>query len=141
VPATALTKKVKQMEKQVINPWQWQDQRSYVQAVEIKQATGMLYISGQTAINADGESSTGDMKSQLIQTIQNLEQVISEAGYDCKNIVRLNIYTTSSAELFTCFDVFQDWITKHGIKQASTLLEVKSLFETLKIELEATVVK
>ena len=129
------------MEKQIINPWQWQDSRSYVQAVEIKQAEGTLYVSGQTAINADGLASTGDMKTQLIQTIQNLEQVISEAGYDCKNIVRLNIYTTSSVELFACFDVFQDWIAKHGIKQASTLFEVKSLFETLKIELEATVVK
>jgi 2-iminobutanoate/2-iminopropanoate deaminase len=131
----------KQMEKKVINPWQWQDQRSYVQAVEVKQAEGTLYISGQTAINADGQASTGDMKSQLIQAIDNLEQVINEAGYETKNIVRLNIYTTSSAELFACFDIFQHWITRHGIRQATTLLEVKSLFETLKVELEATVVK
>jgi 2-iminobutanoate/2-iminopropanoate deaminase len=129
------------MEKKVINPWQWQDKRSYVQAVEVKQPEGILYLSGQTAINADGQASTGDMKSQLIQTIQNLEQVISEAGYECKNIVRLNIYTTSSAELFACFDIFQDWVAKHGIKQTTTLLEVKTLFETLKVELEATVVK
>ena len=129
------------METRIINPWQWQNQRSYVQAVEVKQAEGTLYISGQTAINAEGEASTADMKSQLIQTIQNLEKVISEAGYESKNIVRLNIYTTSSAELFACFDIFQDWIAKHGIKQTSTLLEVKSLFEKLKIELEATVVK
>ena len=129
------------MEKKVINPWQWQDKRSYVQAVEVKQPEGILYLSGQTAINADGQASTGDMKSQLIQTIQNLEQVISEAGYECKNIVRLNIYTTSSAELFACFDIFQEWVAKHGIKQTTTLLEVKTLFETLKVELEATVVK
>lgn len=129
------------MEKQLINPWQWQDQRSYVQAVEVKQATGTLYCSGQTAIDADGQSSTADMKTQLVQTLQNLEQVISEAGYEPKNIVRLNIYTTSSAELFACFNVFQEWVIKHGMKQATTLLEVKSLFETLKIELEATAVK
>ncbi len=129
------------MEKKVINPWQWQEKRSYVQAVEIKQAEGTLYCSGQAAVNADGQSSTEDMKAQLIQALRNLEQVISEAGYECQGIVRLNVYTTSSAELFTCFDVFQDWIAKHGVKQALTLLEVKSLFETLKIEFEATVVK
>ena len=131
----------KQMEKRTINPWQWQDDRSYVQAVEVKQPQSTLYISGQTAIDANGKTSTADMKTQLIQTIQNLEQVISAAGYDCGNIVRLNIYTTSSAQLFECFDIFQAWIAKYGIKQATTLLEVKSLFETLKIELEATVVK
>jgi len=129
------------MEKNIINPWQWQDKRSYVQAVEVKEVKGTLYCSGQTAINAEGESSTADMKTQLIQAIQNLEQVISEAGYTCEGMVRLNIYTTSSAELFACFDVLQDWLAKHSIKQASTLFEVKSLFETLTVELEATVVK
>ena len=129
------------MEKRIINPWQWQDNRSYVQAVEVKQVEGTLYCSGQAAVHADGQSSTDDMKTQLILAMQNLEQVISEAGYECKNIVRLNVYTTSTAELWPCFDIFQNWIAKHGIKQALTLMEVKSLFETLKVELEATVVK
>jgi 2-iminobutanoate/2-iminopropanoate deaminase len=135
------TKKSKKMEKRSTNPWKWQDQRSYVQAVEVKQVQGTLYVSGQTAINADGQSSTADMKTQLIEAIQNLEQVISEAGYESKNIVRLNIYTTSTAELWPQFSILQDWIAKHGIKQATTLLEVKSLFETLTVELEATVVR
>ena len=129
------------MEKRVINPWQWQDDRSYVQAVEVKQAEGTLYVSGQTAISADGQSSNADMKTQLILAIENLEQVISEAGYECKNIVRLNIYTTSTTALWPHFKVFQDWVAKHDMKQALTMLEVKSLFETLKVELEATVVK
>lgn len=129
------------MEKRIINPWQWQDTRSYAQAVEVKNVESTLYISGQTAINADGISSNEDMKYQLIQALQNLEQVISEAGYECKGIVRLNIYTTSTAELWPHFSIFQAWIAKHGINQALTLLEVKSLFETLKVELEATVVK
>ncbi|WP_316828273.1 RidA family protein [Pedobacter miscanthi] len=129
------------MEKRIINPWQWQDQRSYVQAVEVKNVTGTLYISGQTAINAEGISSDADMKTQLIQALQNLETVIAEAGYACSGIVRLNIYTTATAELWPHFNIFQDWIAKHNIRQSLTLLEVKSLFETLKVELEATVVK
>ncbi len=129
------------MEKRIINPWQWQDERSYVQAVEVKGAQGTLYCSGQAAVHADGQSSTADMKTQLVLAIENLEQVISEAGYEPKDIVRLTIYTTSSAELWPHFPIFQEWIAKHGIKQASTVLEVKSLFETLKIELEATAVK
>ena len=129
------------MEKRIINPWQWQDQRSYVQAVEVKQSQSILYCSGQAAVHADGQSSSADMRTQLIESIQNLEKIIITAGYELKDIARLNIYTTSTDELFTCFDVFQNWIAKHGIKQASTLLEVKGLFETLKVELEATVIK
>ena len=133
--------KKNQMEKKVINPWEWQNQRSYVQAIEVKHAESTLYISGQTAINADGVSSNADMKSQLKIAIQNLEEVISKAGYDPENIVKLNIYTTSTEEFLSCFDVFQSWVAKHGIKQVSTVLEVKGLFETLKVELEATIVK
>ncbi|UPZ14220.1 RidA family protein [Flavobacterium humidisoli] len=129
------------MEKRVINPWKWQDKRSYAQAVEIKNPEGTLYVSGQTAISAEGISSNENMESQIIQTLKNLEQVITEAGYECNGIVRLNIYTTSTAELWPHFNILQDWINKHNITQATTLLEVKSLFETLKVELEATVVK
>ncbi|ASZ09655.1 RidA family protein [Chitinophaga pendula] len=129
------------MEKRIINPWQWQDQRSYVQAVEVKEVTGTLYCAGQAAVHADGTSSNADMRTQLLLAIENLEKVISEAGYECKNIIRLNILSSSSEEFFSCFDTFQEWIAQHGIKQVSTFFEVPKLFETLKVELEAIVVK
>ena len=129
------------MEKRIINPWTWQNERNYVQAVEVKNVVGTLYVSGQTAISDDGVSSTQDMKAQLIHALKNLERVITDAGYEPQGIVRLNIYTTSTAELWPHFSIFQEWITKHGIQQSLTLLEVVSLFETLKVELEATVVK
>jgi 2-iminobutanoate/2-iminopropanoate deaminase len=129
------------MEKKIINPWEWQDARSYVQAVEVKNVESTLYVSGQTAINDKGESSEADMRTQLITTIENLEFVIQNANFEVKNIVRLNIYTISTSELLENFDVLQNWVEKNEIKQTTTLLEVKSLFETLKVELEATVVK
>lgn len=129
------------MEKRVINPWTWQNERSYNQAVEVTNVSGTLYVSGQTAIDDEGISSNADMKTQLELGIKNLEKVISEAGYDCKNIVRLNMYTTSTEELWPHFNILQRWIEKNDIKQALTLLEVVSLFETLTVELEATVVK
>ncbi|MGO3807163.1 MAG: RidA family protein, partial [Sphingobacterium sp.] len=88
------------MQKSAFSPWKWQDERSYVQAVEVKNIEGTLYCSGQAAIDADGISSNADMKSQLLQAIANLEEVITTSGYQCDGIVRLNIYTTSTAELW-----------------------------------------
>ncbi|WP_223599117.1 RidA family protein [Chryseobacterium sp. GVT01B] len=129
------------MEKRTVNPWKWQDERSYSQAVEVKNVESTLYCSGQAAIDPDGTSSDKDMKSQLEQAIANLEEVIHTAGYECSGIVRLNIYTTSTAELWPYFPILQEWIAQHKIQQAVTMLEVKGLFETLKVELEATVVK
>jgi 2-iminobutanoate/2-iminopropanoate deaminase len=130
------------MQKTSFDPWTWGKNTNSVQAVEVKQPEGTLYCSGQAAIDVNGVPSSADMRSQLIQTIANLEQLISESGYECKNIVRLNVYTTNTNELFTnCMDVYVPFLMKHGIQQATTLLEVKGLFATLTIELEATVVK
>lgn len=130
------------MEKRTIDPWKWGEQTNSAQAVEVTNVTGTLYCSGQVALDENGVPSSADMRSQLQQTIQNLEQLIGEAGYECKNIVRLNVYTISVREFFTtCMDVYVPFIQKYGIKQATTLLEVKGLFATLTVELEATVVK
>jgi enamine deaminase RidA (YjgF/YER057c/UK114 family) len=130
------------MEKQIFNPWSYQEKFGYAQAVEVKNATSTLYCAGQAAINADGQPSEDQMEGQLVQALENLEMVISNAGYQCQDIVRLNIFTTSATDFFNSFQVFTDWISEHGVKEAMTLLEVKGLaFDTLKIELEATVVK
>lgn len=129
------------MEKQVYNPWTWQKERSYHQAVEVKNATGTLYVSGQTAIDEHGISSTADMKTQLELAIRNLEKVITTAGYECKNIVRITMFTTSTEALLPHFQTFQNWVATHGMEQALTVIEVASLFETITVELEATVVK
>lgn len=129
------------MQKTSFDPWEWGKHTNSVQAVEVKQVEGTLYCSGQVAIDANGVPSSADMRSQLIQTITNLEQLISESGYECKNIVRLNVYTVNTNEFFsTCMDVYVPFIMKHGIQQTTTLLEVKGLFATLTVELEATVV-
>ncbi|MFM9403797.1 RidA family protein [Myroides odoratimimus] len=100
-----------------------------------------LYCSGQVAIDTNGVSSNADMKTQLLLTIENLEEVIKTADYSLEGIVRLNIYTTSTFELMQHFPILQEWLVKHKIKQATTVLEVKGLFENLTVELEATVVK
>ena len=130
------------MEKRTIDPWKWGEQTNSAQAVEVKNVEGTLYCSGQVAIDDNGVPSNADMRTQLMQTIKNLEKLINDSGYECKNIVRLNVYTTSTQDFFTtCMDVYVPFLQKYGIKQATTLLEVKGLFATLTVELEATVVK
>ncbi|SKB77496.1 RidA family protein [Dyadobacter psychrophilus] len=129
------------MEKSIINPWKWQDDRSYNQGVEVKHIESTLYCAGQAAVHPDGTSSDADMRTQLLLAMHNLEQVVSKAGYELKNIARLNIYTTNHPEFFSVFDTFTDWVAKNEIKQVSTVVEVKTLYETLCVELEATLVK
>jgi enamine deaminase RidA (YjgF/YER057c/UK114 family) len=130
------------MQKRTIDPWPWGLHSNSVQAVEIKQPEGTLYCSGQVAIDVDGQPSTGDTRAQFQLILQNLEQLIRESGYECSGIVRLNIFTTSVQDFFTtCIDLYQSWVAEHGLKQATTLVEVKGLHANLTVELEATVVK
>ncbi|WP_460678122.1 RidA family protein [Mucilaginibacter koreensis] len=130
------------MQKHIINPWKWQDNLGYAQAVEIKNNTGTLYCAGQTAMNADGQPVAGSMEAQIQLSLQNLEKVIQQAGYHPAHIVRLNLYTTSIAEFFAAYGTLVVWMKQHNLTPSSTLLEVKALaFPELKVEIEATVVQ
>jgi 2-iminobutanoate/2-iminopropanoate deaminase len=130
------------MKTQTFDPWSWGENTHSVQAVEVIRPEGTLYCSGQAAIDANGVPGTGSMREQLIQTIKNLEELIGKSGYACSGIVRLNVYTTSTQEFFTtCMDVYVPFLQQYGIRQATSLLEVKGLFATLTVELEATVVR
>jgi len=92
---------IQKIQKNTFDPWAWGKNTNSVQAVEVKNVEGTLYCSGQVAIDANGVPSSADMKSQLQQTIQNLEHLISESGYECKNIVKLNVFTTSTNDFFS----------------------------------------
>ena len=130
------------VEKRIINPWTYQDDFGYVQAIEVKNPQGTLYCAGQAALDKDGKPSSADMRSQLAQSLENLETVIAKSGYRSENIVRINFYTTSVPELVACFHLFKAWAKKNNVRQTSTMAEVKGLFiKSLKVEIEATVVK
>jgi len=127
------------MEKRTIDPWIWGERTNSVQAVEVTQPQSTLYCSGLVAMDANGIPGAGDMRAQLTQTFQNLEELLQKSGYQCSDIVRLNVFTTSVEVFFsTCVDLYGEWIGRHGLKQATTLLEVKGLFAGLGVEIEAT---
>ena len=58
-----------------------------------------------------------------------------------QNIVRPNVYHTNTGGFFEAFPVLQKWTVKHQIKEATTVVEIKTFVETLTVQLEATVVR
>ena len=129
------------MNTQAINPWQWQDNFAYAQAIEVTNNKGTLYCAGQAAMNAQGQPVPGTMSEQIQLCLSNLEQVVQKAHYKCANIVRLNLYTTSIADFFQAYGTLVGWMKQHYVLASSTLIEVKALaFPELKVEIEATVV-
>jgi enamine deaminase RidA (YjgF/YER057c/UK114 family) len=130
------------MEKTPVNPWKWQDQFGFSQAIEVKAAERVLYCAGQTSSDAEGKTRhPGDMKGQINVAFDNLETVLAQAGMSLANVVRLTYYTPDVDLLLQHYGVLVARLDKGGCKPASTLLGVTRLaFADLLIEIEATAV-
>ncbi|MGD0661348.1 MAG: RidA family protein [Syntrophorhabdales bacterium] len=130
------------METKAINPWQWQDALGFSQAIEVRGGQRVVYCSGQTSVDADGNPMyAGDLTKQLIQALDNLESVLKEAGLTLANVVRLNYYTTDMRCFLSAGPVLGKRLEAARCKPSSTLLAVTSLFHPdIMLEIEATAV-
>lgn len=130
------------MERRVINPWTWQDNFGYVQANAVSGAQRVLYCSGQTANDADGNPMhAGDMPTQITLTLDNLEKLLTEAGFAFKDIVRLNIYTTDVDKFLENYETFITRLAGVGCRHAGSLVGVQRLaYPEMMLEIEATAV-
>jgi enamine deaminase RidA (YjgF/YER057c/UK114 family) len=126
----------------VINPWTWQDQFGFSQAIEVTAAQRILYCAGQTAVDAGGKVlHAGDLRAQFLTAFTNLEIVLQSAGLTLRNIVRLNVYTTDVDGVLEHWNLVLGRVNEAGGHYASTLLGVARLaFPDLLVELEATAV-
>ena len=131
------------MQKTIINPWQWQDGRGFVQAVEVAHGSHTLYCAGQTATDAQGVAVAADMPTQLTLALDNVETVLTQAGYGWQHVVRIHYFTTSIAEFFQHYrTVVISRLDQHGCQAASTLAEVMALASpSYQVEIEVTAVK
>ena len=131
------------MERKVINPWTWQDAMGFAQAFEVTNVTRTLVCSGQTSVNAEGQPMhEGDMRSQIGLALDNLETVLTQAGYQFSDVVRLNIYTTDVDQFFGAYDAIVGRLATAGRVVPGTLLGVSRLaFPELMVEIEATAMK
>lgn len=131
------------MEQRNVNPWKWQDEYGFSQAVEVTGAERVLYCAGQTSSDENGGTvGADDMAAQTARAIDNLETVLKEAGLGFENIVRLNYYVTDVDRfLREGAGVAGARLGPTGIQPAGTLLGVTRLaFPDLLVEIEATAV-
>ncbi len=131
------------MEQRAINPWTWQDAYAFSQGIEVTGGERVLYCAGQASVDAEGQPvHPGDMRAQLEQALDNLEAVLTEAGFTLADVVRLNYYPTDVELFFANMDVVLGRLEAAGCAPSGTLLGVSRLaFPGLVIELEATAVR
>jgi len=130
------------MERRLINPWSWQDQFGFSQAIEVGNHERTLYCAGQTSVDSNGAPvHSGDMRAQLRQAMDNLETVLKQAGFKLGDIVRLNVHTTDVDTTLENFGEVAGRLSAAGCQPAMMLLGVSRLaFPELLVEIEATAV-
>lgn len=129
-------------ETRAINPWAWQDQLGFSQAIEIEGRQRVVFCAGQTSVDESGNPVYArDMAKQINQAFDNLETILKATGLTLANIVRLNYYTTDMTALAEAAPAYHPRLVAAGCKPVATALGVLSLFHPdLMIEIEATAV-
>jgi len=131
------------MERRSINPWGWQDQFGFSQAIEVTDHSRTLYCAGQASVDANGiPVHPGDMGAQLAQSMENLQKVLEQSGFKLSDLVRLNVYSTDVDKTFESYGEVVGRLSAAGCQPAMMLLGVSRLaFPELLVEIEATAVR
>ena len=130
------------MQRRTLNPWTWQDNFGFSQAIEVSGAQRTIFCAGQTSTDDEGKPvHLNDMRGQINQAMDNLEIVLREAGAGLSDVVHLNYYTTDVDLLLEAYDAVVGRLAEADCQPTSTLLGVTSLaFPELLVEIEATAV-
>ena len=126
---------------EVILPPGWPRPRGYANGVA---ASGrMVFIAGMVGWDAQCVFHSDDFAQQVRQALQNVAEVLREAGGKPENIVRMTWYVTDKREYLAAGkeigQAFREIIGSYNA--AMTAVEVKALIEDrAKVEIEATAV-
>jgi enamine deaminase RidA (YjgF/YER057c/UK114 family) len=132
-----------QVEREIVNPWTWQDRAGFVQANVVQEGRRVAYCAGQTSVDADGAPvHEGDMAGQIGQALDNLETVLEQSGMTLADVVRLNYFVTDLDAFAGARTTLGGRLAEGNCRPAATLLRVAALARPeLLIEIEATAVR
>lgn len=126
---------------QVILPPGWQRPKGYANGVVAR--GNMLFIAGMIGWDAQERFASDDFAGQARQALQNVAEVLKEAGGKPENIVRMTWYVTDKREyLAASKEVGRAYREIIGAYNAAmTAVEVRALMEDrAKVEIEVTAV-
>lgn len=97
-------------------------------------AGGMLYTSGQIAINpATGEVEATDIQGQTEQIMKNLGAILTEAGSNFKKAVKTTCFLADMGDFAAFNDIYGQYFTE---KPARSCVAVKTLPKGVLAEVE-----
>ena len=125
----------------ILQPPGWSRPRGYSNGVAASGRT--VYVSGMIGWDGQGVFHTEDFAGQTRQALQNIVEVLAEAGAAPEHIVRMTWYVTDKREYLAALPAigraFREIIGNYDIAMAA--VQVAALMEDrAKIEIETTAV-
>jgi 2-iminobutanoate/2-iminopropanoate deaminase len=126
------------MTREAINPWTWQDQWGFTQAVKVSSPKSIIFLAGQVGVDDEGKfNHEGDFEGEVRLMFKNMERVLQESGASLQDIVRLTVFIKEMDKIwdFTRIkkEIFGDQVPAQSAIGVATLAE-----PWLTLEVEAT---
>ncbi|MCB9678863.1 MAG: RidA family protein [Alphaproteobacteria bacterium] len=107
----------------------------YSQAVV---ANGMVYCSGQIAMDSTGTLVGGDVAAQTRRVLTNLSAVLEAAGASLSTVVKCTVFLTSMDDFAAMNAVYAEFFGDH--RPARAAVEVSRLPKDVDVEIDAIAV-
>lgn len=108
----------------------------YSQAIEVN---GVLYVSGQIPVNPENGEIAEGITSQTKQVMRNIEAILSEAGYEFKDVVKSTCLLSDMANFKAMNEVYGAYYPENPPARAA--FAVKELPLGVLVEIETVAVK
>ncbi len=103
----------------------------YSQAIVVD---GILYTSGQIALNPEGELIDGGVADQTRQVLNNLSAVLEEAGGTLNDVIKTTIFLANMEDFVRVNEVYEEFFGDH--RPARSTVAVKTLPKEVLVEID-----
>ncbi|MGQ9688350.1 MAG: RidA family protein [Desulfobaccales bacterium] len=109
---------------------------AYSQAVA---AGPFVFVSGQIALNQQGQMVQGDIVVQTVQVLENLAAVLEAAGLSIKDVVKTTVFLADMADFTEMNRVYGEFFAKNP--PARSTIQVAGLPRQALVEIEAVALR
>ncbi|HIV48646.1 RidA family protein [uncultured Helicobacter sp.] len=95
---------------------------------------GLVYTSGQIALNTQGVMSEGDIEAQTKQVFMNLKAILEQAGSSLQKVIKTSVFLSDMEHFNAMNAVYAEYFGNH--KPARSTIAVKTLPKNALVEIE-----
>jgi 2-iminobutanoate/2-iminopropanoate deaminase len=98
----------------------------------------MLFLSGQVALDAEGNLHVGNIKEETTQVMKNIATLLQEAGAEFEHIVKTTIFLSDMSLFTEVNEVYGSYFS--GNYPARETVAVKGLPKNVNVEISVTAI-